>query len=70
MTDLEKGAYALNAELERIQTACNSVHAREQEIRDLLEIFPRAAVAAIADVRGFHNLARLARKTIREAPRS
>ncbi len=68
-TDNEKvlaQAVDLNDRLELIETACVSVHHREQAVRELLHVFPRAAVAAIADVRGFHNLARIARRVIRE----
>ncbi len=59
-------AVDLNDRLETIETVCASVRHREQAVRELLHIFPRAAVAAIADVRGFHNLARIARRVMRE----
>jgi hypothetical protein len=59
-------AVDLNDRLEVIETRCSSVRAREAAMEELLRIHPRAAVAAIADVRGFHNLARIARRVIRE----
>lgn len=59
-------AIALNNELTRIETSCLSRDARELAMADLCKRFPRAAVAAIADVRGFGNLARIARTSARD----
>jgi len=59
-------AVDLNDRLETIETVCASVRHREQAVRELLHLHPRAAVAAVADIRGFHNLARIARRIVRE----
>ncbi len=59
-------AITLNERLETIETVCASVRHREQAVRELLHLHPRAAVAAVADIRGFHNLARIARRIVRE----
>ena len=59
---MRKAAEAINAELTRIETSVASARDREAAVSDLCVVFPRAAVAAIADVRGFGNLARIARR--------
>jgi len=64
--DLMGRAVALNEELTRIEYKARSVRARETGIRRLAEKYPPAAVAAIAEVRGYRNLARIARRVTRE----
>ncbi len=59
-------AERLNVELTRIEYHATSVRERETAMRRLAEKYPPAAVAAIADVRGFGNLARIARRVVRE----
>ena len=59
-------AERLNVELTRIEYRVTSARAREAAVRRLADRYPPAAVAAIADVRGFKNLARIARKVTRE----
>jgi len=64
-----KRAMALNVELERIEFRVHQARARETAVRRLTERYPPAAVAAIADVRGFGNLARIVRGITREIRR-
>ena len=54
-------AQAINYELTRIETECKSVREREKEIAALVALYPRQVVSNIARIRGFKNLARLAR---------
>lgn len=58
--EMRDHALAIDLELARIETTCLSVAERETELRDLVSVYPRAAVAAIARLRGFRNLARIA----------
>ena len=59
-------AVDLNAELENLQCAAKSSRDVETGVRALFKHHPPAAVANIAQVRCFGNIARVARRIIRE----
>lgn len=54
-------AQAINDELTRIETSVRGRFDREAAVNALVQNYPRQAVAEIAKVRGFKNLARIAR---------